>query len=63
MKFCVTVAATGCVFVEAESESEAMDIVNNQKEDAICWSGDWVATDACEDDSALPCMYIKKECE
>ena len=33
MKYCVTVARTGCIFVEAENESEAIDIANHQDTD------------------------------
>lgn len=50
-KYSVTVVRTGCVFVEAESEAEAMNIANRQTTDAVSWSDDWEATDAEKDDS------------
>jgi len=58
-KYLVTVVRTGCVFVEAESEAEAMDIADYQFDDAISWSDDFEATDVEEDDSAEPEEYIK----
>ncbi|MBQ7818569.1 MAG: hypothetical protein IJ341_02610 [Bacteroidales bacterium] len=53
MKFCVTVTRTGCVFVKANSASEAMDIANHQTTDTVNWSDDWEATDCIEDDTAI----------
>lgn len=61
MKYCVTIVRTGCMFVEAENEAEAMDIANHQTTDAVNWSDDWEATDCMEDDSALDGMYIKEK--
>ena len=58
MKYCVTIVRTGCVFVEAESEAEAMDIADHQTTDTVNWSEDWEPTDCMEDDSALDCMYV-----
>ena len=60
-KYLVTVAQTGCVFVEAESEAEAMDIADHQFFDAVNWSDDFEATYAEEDDSAEPEEYIKEK--
>ncbi len=57
-KYLVTVVRTGCVFVEAESEAEAMDIADHQFTDDISWSDDFDATDIEEDDSAEPEEYI-----
>lgn len=61
MKYCVTIIRTGCVFVEAESEAEAMDIANHQNTDTINWSDDWEATDATEDNDYLKNMYISEK--
>lgn len=61
MKFCVTIERTGVVFVEADTESDAIDIANHQCTDTICWSDDWEATDCIEDDSALDDMYISEK--
>ena len=47
MKYCVVIVRTGCVFIEAENEAEAMDIANHYPTDEINWSDDWEATD-CE---------------
>ena len=58
MKYCVTIVRTGCIFVEAENETEAMDIANHQLTGEVNWSDDWEATDCMEDDSALDCMYV-----
>lgn len=59
MKYCVTVVRSGCVFVDAENECEAMDIADRQMTDSILWSDDWSSTDVVEDDSYEDCMYIK----
>lgn len=61
MKYCVTIVRTGCIFVEAESESMAMDIANHRVTDDVSWSDDWEATDCFEDDSALDYMYVNKK--
>lgn len=61
MKYCVTIVRTGCIFVEAENESEAMDIANHQTTDAVSWSEDWEATDCMEDDSCEDCDYITEK--
>ena len=58
MKYCVTVVRTGCLFVEAESEAEAMDIADHQTTDTVNWSDDWSPTDCEEDDSEPDGMYI-----
>ena len=60
MKYLVTIVRTGCLFVEAESESEALDIANHQTTDAVSWSDDWEATDCQEDDSILDNMCVKE---
>lgn len=59
-KYCVTITRTGCMFVEASSEAEAMDIANHQTTDMVNWSDDWESTDAFEDGSALEGSYISK---
>lgn len=46
MKYCVTIVRYGCLFVEADSESEAMDIADHQTTDTVNWSEDWRPTDA-----------------
>lgn len=61
MKYCVTIVRTGCVFIEAESEAEAMDIANHQTTDTVNWSDDWEATDATEDGSYPDNMYISEK--
>ena len=60
-KYCVTVVRTGCLFVNASSEAEAMDIANHQSTDAVNWSEDWAATDCCEDDSEPDGSYIAEK--
>lgn len=60
-KYMVTVVRTGCIFAEAENESEAMDIANHQLTSTVSWSEDWEATDVMEDDSALDYMYVKEK--
>ena len=59
-KYLVTVVRTGCVFIEADDESQALDIANHLKTDSVYWSDDWDATDVVEDDSALDNMYISE---
>ena len=61
MKYCVTIVRTGCVFVEAGSEAEAMDIADHQTTDTVNWSDDWEATFAEEDDSFPDNMYISEK--
>ena len=60
-KYCVTIIRTGCVFVEAKNEAEAMDIANHQTTDTVSWSDDWEATDCMEDDSECDSMYITEK--
>ena len=48
-------------FVEAENEKQALDIANHIRTSTVCWSDDWEATDAMEDDSAMDCMYISEK--
>lgn len=50
-KYCVTIVRYGTVYIEAESEQEAIDIADHQTTDTVCWSDDWEPTDALEDDS------------
>ena len=50
-KYCVTIVRTGCLFVEANSEEDAMDIADHQTTDEVNWSDDWTPTDAEENDS------------
>lgn len=61
MKCCVTITRTGCLFIEADSKEQAMDIANHQTTDTVSWSDDWVATDCMEDDSEPDCMYIEEK--
>ena len=60
-KYCVTVVRAGWVFVEAETEVEAMDIANHQTTDTVNWSEDWEPTDCEEDYSASESMYVNKK--
>lgn len=60
MKYGVTVVRYGWLFVEADSESEAMDIADHQTTDTVNWSGDWKPTDAVEDDSGFDGEYIRE---
>lgn len=60
-KYCVTIARYGCLFVEAESEDEAMDIADHQTTDTVIWSDDWAPTDVQEDDSEPDSMYITEK--
>ncbi len=57
MRYCVTVTKTGCVYVDAETEAEAMDIAEHQLKDDIWCIDDWKATEVFQDDSALAHMY------
>ena len=61
MKYCVTIVRTGCIFVEAETAEEAMNIADHQKTDTVNWSDDWEATDATPDDdiSDFQCVCEK----
>lgn len=59
-KYCVTIVRTGCVFVEANSEAEAIDIADHQTTDTVSWSDDWESTDIFEDDSACDYMYVSE---
>ncbi|MDD6484004.1 MAG: hypothetical protein PUF72_05455 [Clostridiales bacterium] len=61
MKFLVTITRTGYLFVEAETEAEAMDIANHQLTDKVYWDDDWNATDCQADDTEPDCMYIKEK--
>ena len=58
MKYCVTIARMGCVFVEAANDSEAFGIANQLKTDDVSWDDDWYATYAEEDDSQPDSCYI-----
>lgn len=58
MKYMTIITRTGCLFVEANSESEAIEIANNQLTDTVNWSDDWEVTDIEEDDSLDDNMYI-----
>ena len=60
-KYLVTIVRTGCMFIEAESESEAMDIANHQATNKVSWSDDWEATDCIEDNSLPEEMCISKK--
>lgn len=61
MKYCVTIERTGCIFVEANSREEAIDIANHQITDTVNWSEDWTPTDCFEDDSAMDYMYVSEK--
>lgn len=58
MKYRVLVAQHGCVYVDANSEAEAVDIANHQMTDSVWWLDDWEAVGVEKDDSALNEMYI-----
>lgn len=58
MKYCVTVTRTGCVFIEADSESEAMYIADHLCTNSVNWSDDWEPTDCVEDETILDYMCI-----
>lgn len=60
-KYCVTVARTGAIFVEAEDASEAMYIADHQNTEAVSWTDDWEATDCIEDES-VPSNYCIRDC-
>jgi len=55
----VTIVRYGSLFVEADSESEAMDIADRQTTDTVNWSDDWTPTDAEPDDSGV--SYITEK--
>lgn len=59
-RYCVTIVRTGCLFVEAESPEDAMDIADHQTTDTVNWSDDWEPTEASEDSSALDGSYIRE---
>ena len=60
MKYCVTIVRTGCIFVEASSPEEAMDVADHQTTDTVNWSDDWAPTDATEEpDIDYPCISEK----
>ncbi len=50
MKYCVNIIRTGCVFVEAESEKQAMYLADHVTTDTVIWSEDWEPTDVFEDE-------------
>ena len=58
MKYCVTVARTGLVYVEAQSAEEAAEIAERQLTDNVWWLDDFQATSVQEDDAALHSMYV-----
>lgn len=59
-RYCVTIVRTGCLFVEAESPEDAMDIADHQTTDTVNWSDDWEPTEVFEDNSALNSSYIRE---
>lgn len=61
MKYCVKAIRYGNVFVEAETEAEAMDIADHQLTDTINWSDDWDITDCMEDDTVEDCLYVTEK--
>jgi len=50
-KYLVTIMRGGCMYVEADSPEDAIDIANHQTTDSVFWDDDWEATDCQEDDS------------
>ena len=48
MKYCVTLIRFGCLYVEADTPGDAMDIANHQMTETVEWSDDWDASDAME---------------
>lgn len=60
MKYCVTITRHGCLFVEADSPEEAMDIADHQTTDTVNWSDDWSPTDVELDDTASDGEYISE---
>lgn len=61
MKYRVVVAQHGCVYVDANSEDEAVDIANHQMTDSVWWFDDWKAVGVEKDDSAIDNLYISKK--
>lgn len=60
-RYWVTCVRYGCIAVEANSESEALDIANHQLTGDVCWSDDWIA-DAADEDPTLTseeCIKVK----
>lgn len=46
MKYRVTIARYGWLYVEADNPAEAMDLADHQRTDTVSWSDDWAPTDA-----------------
>lgn len=49
MRYCVTVATVGHIYVDVDDPSEAVEIANSSPED-IEWSEDYTVTDCEESD-------------
>lgn len=60
-KYCVTVARVGCIFVEAESPEDAIEIADHQTTDAVRWSDDWSVTDCIPDDTEPNGVYVSEK--
>lgn len=59
MKYCVTVARTGVMYVDAKSKEAAEEYVQRTIWDsAIQWSDDWNVTD-CQEDENNDCVDDK----
>lgn len=56
----VTVARYGYIWVEAESEEEAMDIADHQYTDSVFWDSGWGPVSAEEDKRDPNFPYIKE---
>lgn len=61
MKYLTTIIRYGYLFVEANSESEAMDIAEHQKTDTVEWEEDWDVTSVVQDDSEPDWRYISEK--
>lgn len=58
-KYCVIIQRNGCIFVEANSEEEAVDIADHQLTDTVIWDEDWHPSDVIEDSSYCR-EYVKE---
>lgn len=62
-KYCVTIVRTGCVYIEAKSEADALDIANHLYTDTVSWSDDWEAdvADIVDEDCDDSIQYISEK--
>ena len=58
MKYCVTVARTGLIYVNADSKKDAAEIAERQLTDNVWWLDDFQAVDVREDTAAPSKMYV-----